>query len=94
MPEFDLLPRGVLQGTVERMLLDRATQPESRALLEEVLRVIKGMPAANAVQVVHAHWRSDTWCSHCGAVKLYSPDNRKSNLFCHMCAAKMDGGEG
>lgn len=90
MPEFDLLPRGVLQGTVERMLLDRATQPESCELLEEVLRVIKGMPAANAVQVVHAHWHSDTWCSRCGAAKLQAVHSSLTdNQYCHICAAKM-----
>lgn len=95
MPEFDLLPRGVLQGTVELMLLDRATQPESRELLEEVLRVITTMPAADAVTAVHSYWSADTWCARCGAVKLQAVhSSQTANLYCHMCAAKMDGGEG
>ena len=89
MKEFDLLPRGVLEGTVGILLMDRATQPESKELLEEVLRKIKDMPAANAVPVVHAHWASDRWCSHCGAEKLHSFRPERSNLFCHCCAAKM-----
>jgi len=89
MNDFDLLPRGVLQGTVEMLLTDRATQPESKELLEEVLRLIKDTPAANAVQIVHAHWASDRWCSHCGAEKLHSFKPKIANVFCHVCAAKM-----
>ena len=87
MSEFDLLPRGVLEGAVELLLMDRATQPESKELLEEVLRVIKTTPAANAMQVVHAHWASGRWCSHCGAEKVHSFRPERSNLFCHVCAA-------
>lgn len=89
MSEFDLIPRGKLEGTVELLLMDRATQPESKELLEEVLRVIKDTPAADAVQVVHAHWASDRWCSHCGAEKLHSFKPERSNVFCHACAARM-----
>lgn len=94
MQGFDLIPRSVLQGTVEIMLMDRATQPESRELLEELLTLIKSMPAADVVQVVHAYWSGDTWCSRCGAVKppMYH-SSQPGNLYCHMCAAKMDAKE-
>lgn len=93
MNDFDLLPRGVLQGTVEMMLMDRATLPESRELLGEVLSLITSMPAADVVPVVHAHWRGGNWCSRCGAVKpqMYH-SAQPGNEYCHMCTAKMDGG--
>lgn len=88
---FDLLPRGRLEGTVE-LLLDRATQPESKELLEEVLRVIKGMPAANAVIAEPARWNTDTWCTRCSAEKPDVRGHKIGNRFCHRCGAKMDGG--
>lgn len=95
MTQFDLISRGVLQGTVELMLMDRATQQESRELLEEVLSMIKRMPAADVIPAVHAHWQSDTWCSRCGAVKLPAYNSKmQANLYCHQCAAKMDAREG
>lgn len=90
MFDFDLLPRGKLLGLVGGIQYERATQQESKELLEEVMREIEKMPAANAVEAVHAHWRSDRWCSHCGAEKLISYHGPvKSNLFCHCCGAKM-----
>ena len=50
---------------------------------------IAGLPAVDAVPVVHAHWidrDGKTWCSECGASnKAYNPP------FCPHCGAKMDG---
>lgn len=92
MPEFDLLPRGVLKGHVELLLMDRATQEESRELLQEVLRYIKELPAADAVQAVHTVWHGGNWCGHCGSYKAESSRGRCANTFCHACGAKMDGG--
>ena len=92
MPEFDLLPRGRLEGTVALLLMDRATQPESRELLEEVLRVIRTMPAAPAVKAVRSFWRDGTWCAQCGSYKAESARGRCNNTYCHACGARMNGG--
>ena len=53
--------------------------------------ILDRLPAADAVEVVHANWidrDGKTWCSACGASnKQYKPP------YCPHCGAKMDGGE-
>lgn len=54
-------------------------------------RIVLDAPAADVVEVVHAHWidrDEKTWCSNCDASnKQYKPP------YCPHCGAKMDGGK-
>ena len=52
---------------------------------------LESVPAADVVEVVHAHWidrDEKTWCSNCDASnKQYKPP------YCPHCGARMDGGK-
>lgn len=56
---------------------------------DDAMSLVEDAPAADVVEVVHAHWidrDGKTWCSNCDASnKQYKPP------YCPHCGAKMDG---
>lgn len=64
---------------------------EVQNLIARVNRVVRENPAADVVEVVHAHWidrDGKTWCSKCDASnKQYKPP------YCPHCGADMRGGK-
>ena len=59
--------------------------------IDGIIKALKEAPAADVVEVVHAHWidrDEKTWCSRCDASnKQYKPP------YCPHCGARMDGGK-
>lgn len=95
MAEKEYIERGALQEIVYTRL--KALEELYGAYdaygsgYEECADRISEMPAADVVEVVHAHWidrDEKTWCSNCDASnKQYKPP------YCPHCGARMDGGK-
>ena len=77
--------------------------PHAVGIKDNIVRVIKEMPAVDAVEVVHGEWEiiEDDYfdlvelkCSVCGAsygFEDYEDDTPMNYHYCPNCGAKMDG---
>ena len=87
--------------------------PRSEAIAElrhrcypcgEGIEAINGIPAADVVPVVHAHWDDSgrytfpggstaVRCTNCGCALTVSEYRLNNWNYCPVCGAKMDGGD-
>lgn len=69
---------------------------------EEIKPKLESIPAADVVEVIHAHWVECGDNQPVSSDKVYCCSNCKGNKrlkhqfkpFCELCGAKMDGGMG
>lgn len=56
-------------------------------------RYIKRQPTADVVEVVHARWNKNGYCTYCGGHAPFTPNGiyYYESGYCQTCGAKMDG---
>ena len=81
----------MIEQTKARIVLGA---PKFNTGLEAAIEVATSIPAADVVEVRHAHWYLDNGCAFCSECKnSFPPKIRSQALFCPRCGAKMDGGK-
>lgn len=71
-----------------------AVREASTNFYTAMLAELKGIPAADVVEVVHAHWIVEDGCAYCSDCRNnFKKAIMTHSKFCPMCGAKMDGGQ-
>ena len=95
-PKSEYLERATLLATIENLKRFLNSGIARRNLRQEdILEVIKTLPAENVAPVVHSRWKNFrkqgiAVCMNCSFERKLD-DNFGSAISCHNCGALMDG---